>query len=359
MKYDVIMVGPFPPPVHGMASINLCVYNDLTQKGKQVKCLNTSARDLKRNYFSRLARLPRVIATFFLFIINVGQCKNLYSSVSGGKGQVYEVLFIAVARAFKKRIYLHHHTFSYLDNYSRLTMLMTKVAGPEARHIVLSEEMAQKMRDKYGAKRVIAVSNSAFLVNNESATIKKEPNSDLMSIGFMSNIAKEKGIFEFLDFFIEANKKGLPIKGEIAGPFQDDEVKSVVLERLKKLPNVEYLGPRYGAEKELFYNGIDVLLFPTIYANEAEPLTIHEAMSHGLPVIAYGRGAIPEILGKESGVVIDVHQPFVSIALTHIEEWTKTPVLFNRLSCNARDTFGRCRSSNISIWNEISSQDFA
>ncbi|SPJ34390.1 glycosyltransferase family 4 protein [Kushneria phyllosphaerae] len=358
MKYDVIMAGPFPPPVHGMASINLCVYKDFVQKGKQVKFLNTSAKNLKRGYFSRLGRAPKVILNLLIFMAKVRQCKNFYSSVSGGKGQVYEILFTAAARVFRKQVYLHHHTFSYLDNYSRLTMLMTRVAGPEARHIVLSEEMAQKMRDKYGAKRVIAVSNSAFLVSNESAAIKKEPKSNLMAIGFMSNIAKEKGIFEFLDFFTEANKKGLPVKGEIAGPFQDEEIKSEVLERLKQLPNVDYLGPRYGAEKELFYNGIDVLLFPTIYANEAEPLTIHEAMSHGLPVIAYGRGAIPEILDKESGVVIDVHQPFVSIALTHIEEWIKTPVLFKRLSCNARDTFGRCRSSNISIWNEISSQDF-
>ena len=37
---------------------------------------------------------------------------------------------------------------------------------------------------------------------------------------------------------------------------------------------------------------IDLLIFPTRYTNETEGIINHEAMSRGVPVIAYGRGAI-------------------------------------------------------------------
>ncbi len=38
-----------------------------------------------------------------------------------------------------------------------------------------------------------------------------------------------------------------------------------------------YLGPIYGDAKTAFYGNLDVLLFPSNYVNEAEPLVIHEA----------------------------------------------------------------------------------
>jgi len=49
---------------------------------------------------------------------------------------------------------------------------------------------------------------------------------------------------------------------------------------------------------------VDVLLFPTDYANEAEPLVIHEAIRSGAHVIACERGAIPDILSNGAGLVV-------------------------------------------------------
>jgi len=54
-------------------------------------------------------------------------------------------------------------------------------------------------------------------------------------------------------------------------------------------------------------------------------VTIHEAMSRGIPVIAYGRGCIPEIIGADCGLVIDPADPFVPAALAKLESWLAEP----------------------------------
>ncbi len=64
------------------------------------------------------------------------------------------------------------------------------------------------------------------------------------------------------------------------------------------------MGPLYGAQKEQFYRQLDVFLFPTNYANEAEPLVIYEAMRQGVHVIACDRGSIAEMLGNGAGLAV-------------------------------------------------------
>src|SRR5680860_532784 len=90
------------------------------------------------------------------------------------------------------------------------------------------------------------------------------------------------------------------------------------LQALKELHSLDYVGPQYGADKKTFFDSIDALIFPTRYANEAEPLTIHEAATHGLSVIAYGRGSIPEIVGSDCGLVIDPAETLAPAALAQI-----------------------------------------
>ena len=148
------------------------------------------------------------------------------------------------------------------------------------------------------------------------------------TLGFISNIAREKGVFEFLDLMTAVDMAGLPLHARLAGPFQDADTEQAVRERLRSLPHVEYVGPQYGAAKDAFYAGIDALVFPTRYDNETERVTNHEAMSRGIPVIAYGRGCIPEIVGADCGLVIDPAEPFVPAALAKLESWLADPAAF-------------------------------
>jgi glycosyltransferase involved in cell wall biosynthesis len=84
----------------------------------------------------------------------------------------------------------------------------------------------------------------------------------------------------------------------------------------------------------------DVLLLPTFYAGEGYPGAIIEAYSCGIPVIATAWRSIPEIVHKNSGILIPPHS---SAALANaIDRLSDDAALYRSLSNGAlaaRDQF--------------------
>lgn len=348
---SVVMVGAFPPPVHGMAAVNAAVRDALQQAEVTPAVVDLAAPSLDRSLAVRLGRLPRVLRGLGRLAGKRGlRDGTLYMSVSGGAGQVYELAFLLLARLRGMRVFLHHHSFAYLDRPSMLTRALVRAAGDDAVHIALSAGMAERLRLGYSAARVVPVSNAVFFVTPGKAS---EVRRRLATIGFLSNISAEKGVFEFLDLMAATGGADLPVHARLAGPFQDAHTEQAVRERLRSLPQVEYVGPQYGAAKDAFYADIDALLFPSSYVNEAEPVTVHEAMSRGIPVIAYGRGCIPEIVGTDCGLVIDPAAPFVPAALAKLESWLADPAAFQAASQAAAACFARTCDENAARWRAL------
>jgi glycosyltransferase involved in cell wall biosynthesis len=231
-----------------------------------------------------------------------------------------------------------------------LTRALVRAAGADAVHIALSPGMAESLQLAYRAGRVIPVSNTVFFVApGKTSGVRRR----FATIGFLSNISAEKGILDFLDLMAEAGSSGLPVLAKLAGPFQDSDTEQAVRAQLESLSQVEYVGPQYGAAKDAFYAAIDVLVFPSRYVNEAEPVTVHEAMSRGIPVIAYGRGCIPEIVGADCGLVIDPAEPFVPAALAKLESWLADPAAFQAASQAAAARFAQTYDENAARWRAL------
>jgi glycosyltransferase involved in cell wall biosynthesis len=350
--YPVFMVGAFPPPVHGMAVVNEAVRKQLERLGIPIEGINIAALSLDRSITARVARLPKALRGMLQFAIRAHRGETLYMSVSGGFGQLYELMFLLLARLHGMRIFLHHHSFAYLDQRKALTMLLMSVAGLGTTHITLSNGMAAKLRRTYHqAKRVVAISNTVLLFEEVGSSVA--PHQGLKKIGFLGSIAAEKGVFEFLTIAEKLEAMGIPVQALLAGPFQDSEIERQVRERLTPLQSVNYVGPKYGQDKVAFFREIDVLLFPTRYVNEAEPLTIHEAMMHGVPVIAYGRGAIGEIVSSVCGLVIDPGQDFVNHAVAQLQVWKESPKALQQVSRAARERFLEICGENKERWESV------
>jgi glycosyltransferase involved in cell wall biosynthesis len=351
-KYPVFMVGAFPPPMHGMAAVNEAVRKQLERIGIPIVAINIAAPSLDRSLTVRFERLPRAMRGMLRFAMGVHHGETLYMSVSGGFGQLYEVLFLLLARLHGMRIFLHHHSYAYLDQRKALTTLLVFVAGLDATHITQSDGMAAKLRRTYHkAKRVVVISNAALLLEEAGSSVIHH--QALAKIGFLGNISAEKGVLEFLAVaeMMEAIDKS--VRAVLAGPFQDSKIERLVRERLTGLGSVDYVGPKYGQDKVAFFREIDVLLFPTSYMNEAEPLTIHEAMMHGVPVIAYGRGAIGEIVSSVCGLVIDPGQDFVNHAVAQLQVWKESPKALQQVSRAARERFLEICGENKERWESV------
>jgi glycosyltransferase involved in cell wall biosynthesis len=146
----------------------------------------------------------------------------------------------------------------------------------------------------------------------------------------------EKGFDLVLRTFEAAREEGLDVRLRLAGPTRSAVEARMLANVLKRHGGrVHYVGPVYGVDKEAFYNAIDLVLFPTRYRNEADPLVLLEALDHGVPVIAYSRGCIQEHVPAEAGCVVDADEDFSERALAVIRDYVSSPAKLDRASEDA------------------------
>jgi glycosyltransferase involved in cell wall biosynthesis len=187
----------------------------------------------------------------------------------------------------------------------------------------------------------------------EKAVIQSSKNKNLNIVGFFGNISFDKGIGEFIEVVKQVNRLGFEIHGKVGGKIQDSSTKSFLFKEISRHPFITYEGPKIGNEKKVFYETIDVLLMPTKYENEAEPLVIHEAMAAGTPVIGWGRGCIPAIIPDTAGMVIPIDQDFISNSVKKLIQLIENPKLMKSSRISAAESFSEIRGIHYKYLDEI------
>ena len=312
-KSTLYIVGAFPPPLHGLSAITRAVANRLDVDGLQALRVNTALPQLHYG-IKRILRLFPMIKAWNQLLFTRERF-ILYLPLSGGWGQIYDLLTILLARLKKSQIVFHHHSTAYLYSRSWLSAEIFALAGKQATHIVLCEKMRDMLQQRYGCKNVRILSNLAFFPPETHARSRQRPHT----IGFLSNITKEKGGETILSLASAIKVRGLSFKVVIAGPCQNERL-AVKLQQAVLDDVLEWRGAVYGDDKAQFWQDIDVFVFPTQYQNEAEPLVVWEAMAAGIPVIAYARGCIPSQV-RDAGKIVPVEDNFVAQSLTILEAW--------------------------------------
>jgi glycosyltransferase involved in cell wall biosynthesis len=313
----VCFVGPLPPPLHGFSSVCAMMLNVL--KARMPVEVFDRAPDLDARASGVLRQLIRPLK--FLATCIGKRDTTLYLALSGGRGQYIDLLYVLTAKLLRRAIFIHHHSYVYINSPRRLNRCFFALVRNE-NHIVLSAKMGVSLTRTYhlDPARVRVVSNAAFYASEDAHQLHGNDAAPLQ-LGFLSNITFEKGFVEFFDVLAALEQRGIAYQAHIAGPVAAD-ARQTLDRLLKSTPNVEYAGPVYGEDKERFYRQLDVFLFPTRYANEAEPLVIYEAMRRGVHVIACDRGSIAEMLRDGAGLVFP-RDSVVEAAARHLEDFSK------------------------------------
>lgn len=315
-RAEILVIGPIPPPVHGYSVVTKFIAEKLAAAAP-VEVINVAPDSLVRNRRYHAQRMLRAVRALWSVLAARQRSRSLYFAIAGGAGVVYDLPLALEARLLGYKIYIHHHSFSYINRRSPWTALLLAVAGRSATHICLSAGMARRLGMLYPqAQRTVVLSNAALIPARPPRAARNGP----IRLGFLGNLISEKGADTAIAVARELHKKDRDIALAIAGPALDPDTEAMLAEAQRSLGAAfTYHGAVYGAEKTAFLESLDLLLFPTRYANEAQPLVVLEALAAGIPVLATNRGAIAEDVGRHAAVFAD--QDYVEDAVRMIDAW--------------------------------------
>ena len=183
-------------------------------------------------------------------------------------------------------VYHCHCNLDYVIN-NKISEIFFKLICKLSSFVIALNTPSLKVAQRYTSK-------CEYVPNFISQAYEEEKvvSDEIKTAVFAGRLTREKGIYEIL----EAADSLENIEILLIGP-NDENID------FPDKPNVNLTGRKSHEEVLEYMKKADVLLFPSY--TEGFPLTVLEAMSCGLPVIATGVGAIPDMIGDTGGIIID------------------------------------------------------
>jgi hypothetical protein len=128
-------------------------------------------------------------------------------------------------------------------------------------------------------------------------------------LAFVGRSSPEKRLDRAIEI---AGRAGVPLKIAAKVDKVDRAYHETKIKPLLQGAQVQFIGEIGDHEKEAFYGGATALLFPIDWP-EPFGLVVIEAMANGTPVIAFRRGAMPEIIDDGvTGFIVDSNDEAVA-----------------------------------------------
>ncbi len=124
-------------------------------------------------------------------------------------------------------------------------------------------------------------------------------------LAFLGRASPEKGIVEAIGI---AQQTGQKLKIAAKVDSMDRHYFTETIQPLLEQPGIEFIGEISDTQKQDFLGHASALLFPISWP-EPFGLVMIEAMACGTPVVAYNRGAVPEVMEHEvAGFIVNTLQ---------------------------------------------------
>ena len=165
-------------------------------------------------------------------------------------------------------------------------------------------------------------------------------------LAFLGRISPEKRVDRAIRI---AERCGLPLKIAAKVDAADHDYFEEMIKPLLTKPNVEFIGEISDAQKSEFLSNAFALLVPIDWP-EPFGLVIIEAMACGAPVIAFNRGAVPELIEDGvTGFVVEDETSAVG-ALRHLSRLSRTVI---RKRFEERFTARRMARDYLAVYRDL------
>lgn len=164
--------------------------------------------------------------------------------------------------------------------------------------------LSSKTRDEFVACGIDQKKTEVVYTFHTYGNRKKPVSRDKAEIKllFMGSIDKRKGVIDLLTALKQIN--GYQYQLHICGLVTDASIVKEYVRLMDELKEkVVFHGYVTGQEKEKLFENADIFVLPSY--GEGMPITILEAMAKGCGIISTEVGAIKEVVGEQSGILIE------------------------------------------------------
>ena len=322
----VLFIAPLPPPVHGSAMVSQYI-KDSRLVNEQYDCdfvnLSTSRRmdEIGKGGIKKLLRFVGAYLTLLWKLITRRYDLCYLAITCHGVGFLKDAPFVLLCKLFRRKVLIHQHNKGmsrYVERWpyrwllplvyrNTRVMLLSWYLYPDIARVVKREQVVvcangipplNVERLTFNVER--GTMNNGRGMENEDIvcnSLNVNRSSLIVKILFLSNLIPSKGVYVLLDACRVLKERGLAFVCDFVGG-ETKEIDRATFEAAVRERGLEgvvcYHGPKYGEEKEAYWQRADVFVQPTF--EDCFPLTIVEAMQHGKPVVSTDEGAVPDLV---------------------------------------------------------------
>jgi glycosyltransferase involved in cell wall biosynthesis len=294
-------VGPLSAPSSGRSVATAAFVQRLRDRYPAIEVIDTAAGEGARLEPAR--RILAYMAAYRRLLFGPAP-HSVYLAFPDGEEIALALVVIYLAAARRTRVIIHHNSRRYLTRPSRLVRAALRAdRWTDVLHVLQCETLVAHLVEVYGPHLTITLTN-AFAVSR--SRLPSSPGSGAPTIGYFGTISRSKGFDHFIAIANHLLSRAV-VKVKVAGRVPGMRERLQIGELLQRYPEkFLYAGELYGEEKFHFLESLDLLVFPSRYESEAEPLVLLEAMSVGTPFVASNLGCIPAVASVDTCVSTDI-----------------------------------------------------
>ena len=317
---NLLIIGPLPPPIQGeTTAIKTILDSKKIRNEFNIDVINTSMGKKSGTVgsfsFRKLLRDLRIIIKLLkqVYLNNLNKKFDIvYLSISQTKlGLLRDLIILNIVSLKTKYLIVHLHGNNLGNTIDLFGSIGKKIISNTFKKvdlgIVLGENLINNYRGLISSVKIVQNGVDDVVTKDNNIILRNNKNQDQeVKIIYLSNLIKAKGFIDLIEACIDLIRDGLNIKLTLAGAIYDQLEAEMIFKKVEKLglkKFINYVGIVEGEEKRKLLLESDIMVLPTKYPVEGQPLSILEGMSAGLPIISSEIGCIPEMV-TDNGILL-------------------------------------------------------
>lgn len=292
----LLLVGSLPPPLGGTV-VSLKHLIDQLGVDSNIELRVVSSSGIRGRIITGPFRLMRIVFKILTFAFQVDVI-TLHCATTALP--FFGLLLLCIARLTGKPIIVRK--FAGFD-YTGLKKLQSRLAHFVVRHadlyLVETKQLLERAVER-GLSSVEWFPNNRLMPDkNDSNVLEKRTCRRFLYLGHIRSVKGLPEIIKAGERFVGHDDIAIDVYGSLRHDMTKEDFRDLKKIRLFGIVPLEELA-------ELMA-GYDALLLPSYHEGEGYPGVILEAYAVGMPIICTRWQALPEIVGENSGILIEPH----------------------------------------------------